>query len=121
VTRRRDARTLAGLNGDMMARAEVMHRCGVGRSTQGDQKAQGQNGTHFICSQSTTPAPCDARAAPPQPVAASRSIKLAGLWGMPDLTRRKDPHRADCWLIYFGDVHVGTYLDGGRKTSPVRE
>jgi hypothetical protein len=24
---------LAGLNGDMMARAEVMHRCGVGRST----------------------------------------------------------------------------------------
>jgi hypothetical protein len=27
---------------------------------------------------------------------------------MPDLTRRPDPHRADCWLIYFGDVHVGT-------------
>ena len=28
--------------------------------------------------------------------------------GVPDLTRRPDPHRADCWLIYFGDVHVGT-------------
>jgi hypothetical protein len=27
---------------------------------------------------------------------------------MPDLTRRPDPHRADCWLIYFGDVHAGT-------------
>ena len=27
---------------------------------------------------------------------------------MSDLTRRPDPHRADCWLIYFGDVHVGT-------------
>jgi len=27
---------------------------------------------------------------------------------MPELTRRRDPHRKDCWLIYFGDVHVGT-------------
>jgi hypothetical protein len=27
---------------------------------------------------------------------------------MPELTRRPDPHRPDCWLIYFGDVHVGT-------------
>ena len=27
---------------------------------------------------------------------------------MPDLTRRPDPHRPDCWHIYFGDVHVGT-------------
>ena len=26
---------------------------------------------------------------------------------MPALTRRKDPNRSDCWLIYFGDVHVG--------------
>ena len=24
------------------------------------------------------------------------------------LTRRRDPHRSDCWLIYLGDVHVGT-------------
>ena len=24
------------------------------------------------------------------------------------LTRRRDPHRANCWLIYLGDVHVGT-------------
>ena len=23
------------------------------------------------------------------------------------LTRRPDPHRSDCWLIYLGDVHVG--------------
>jgi hypothetical protein len=23
------------------------------------------------------------------------------------LTRRHDPHRSDCWLVYFGDVHVG--------------
>jgi len=27
---------------------------------------------------------------------------------MPDLTRRPDPHRADSWLVYYGDVHVGT-------------
>ena len=28
---------------------------------------------------------------------------------MPDLTRRRDPHRTDCWLVYFDtDVHVGT-------------
>jgi hypothetical protein len=27
---------------------------------------------------------------------------------MPDLSRRPDLYRADCWLIYFGDVHVGT-------------
>jgi hypothetical protein len=24
------------------------------------------------------------------------------------LIRRRDPHRSDCWLIYFGDVHVGS-------------
>jgi hypothetical protein len=24
------------------------------------------------------------------------------------LTRRRDPNRADCWLIYTGDLHVGT-------------
>jgi hypothetical protein len=27
---------------------------------------------------------------------------------MPELTRRRDPHRHDCWLIYYGDVHAGT-------------
>jgi hypothetical protein len=28
---------------------------------------------------------------------------------MPALTRRRDPNAAkDCWLIYYGDVHVGT-------------
>ena len=24
------------------------------------------------------------------------------------ITRRCAPHRSDCWLIYFGDVHVGS-------------
>jgi hypothetical protein len=24
------------------------------------------------------------------------------------LTRRPDPHRPDCWLIYCGDIHAGT-------------
>jgi hypothetical protein len=24
------------------------------------------------------------------------------------LTRGRDPNRADCWLIHYGDVHVGT-------------
>jgi len=27
---------------------------------------------------------------------------------MPDVTRRLDPDRADCWLIRYGDVHIGT-------------
>jgi hypothetical protein len=27
---------------------------------------------------------------------------------MPELTHRPDPDSADCWHIYFGDVHVGT-------------
>jgi hypothetical protein len=27
---------------------------------------------------------------------------------MPTLTRRRDHKRQECWLIYFGDVHVGT-------------
>jgi hypothetical protein len=28
---------------------------------------------------------------------------------MPALTRRRDPDaRQDCWLIYYGDIHVGT-------------
>jgi hypothetical protein len=27
---------------------------------------------------------------------------------MPDLTRRPDPHRADSWRVYYGDVRVGT-------------
>jgi len=24
------------------------------------------------------------------------------------LTRRRDPDARECWLIYYGDVHVGT-------------
>jgi hypothetical protein len=27
---------------------------------------------------------------------------------MPNLTRRRDPHRPDCWHIHLDDVHVGT-------------
>jgi hypothetical protein len=27
---------------------------------------------------------------------------------MPVLSRRLDPHRAGCWRIHYGDVHVGT-------------
>jgi hypothetical protein len=27
---------------------------------------------------------------------------------MPELTRRRATYRTYCWLIYFGDVHVGT-------------
>jgi hypothetical protein len=27
---------------------------------------------------------------------------------VPSLTRRRDHNRQECWLIYFGDVHVGT-------------
>jgi len=46
VAGRRDADTLTGLNSDIAARAEVVHRFSVGGRTQGDQKAQGQSGTH---------------------------------------------------------------------------
>jgi hypothetical protein len=35
--------------------------------------------------------------------------QLALQWVMPALTRRRDhERREECWLIYFGDVHVGT-------------
>jgi hypothetical protein len=27
---------------------------------------------------------------------------------MPVLTRRRDPHRPNCWRIHYSDVHVGT-------------
>ena len=56
VAARRDADTLAGPNGDMLARAEVMHRFGVGRSTQGEQQGEGQSGTHPRQSYRTSPA-----------------------------------------------------------------
>ena len=42
--------TLATTNDDMMARVDVMHLCGVCRSTQGKQQAKGQDGTHRFCS-----------------------------------------------------------------------
>ena len=31
---------------------------------------------------------------------------------MPDLTRRRDPDRADCWFVYYGDARVGTIARG---------
>lgn len=37
---------------------------------------------------------------------------------MTPLTRRKDPHRPDCWLIYFGDVHVGKRVRSARPMLP---
>ena len=46
--------TLAGTNGDL-SRFGVMHPCGDGRSTEGDQKAEGQNRTHRICSSRPPP------------------------------------------------------------------
>jgi hypothetical protein len=37
---------------------------------------------------------------------------------MPDLTRRPDPHRKDAWLVYYGDVHVGTIVrTAGRQNA----
>ena len=68
--------TLAGTNGDM-SRFGVMHPCGVGRSTEGDQKAEGQNTTHNAFAPiDQPPFLCGARAAPPQSVPAPRSLKL---------------------------------------------
>jgi hypothetical protein len=30
-------------------------------------------------------------------------------WRMPALTRRRDhDRREECWLIFYGDIHVGT-------------
>jgi hypothetical protein len=83
VAGRRDADTLTGLNGDMAARAEVMHRFGVGRSTQGDQQAEGQSGTHPNHSVSNEPRSCAYERPRSQGAAASRPIKLAGSWGTP--------------------------------------
>ena len=40
-------------------------------------------------------------------IARSPSSRFNG--GMPALTRRRDhDRREECWLIYYGDVHVGT-------------
>jgi hypothetical protein len=68
--------SLAGTNDDM-SRFGVMHPCGVGRSTEGDQKAEGQNRTHRICSIRPIPFLGGARAASPRSVPAPRSLKTA--------------------------------------------
>jgi hypothetical protein len=45
---------------------------------------------------------------------------------MPELTRRRSPDaREECWHVYYGDVHAGTWLldsrDGtnGEKTGNI--
>jgi hypothetical protein len=47
----------------MMARAKVMHRCGVSGTTQNGQEAQEPNGTHRILQLSYHRFLCAARAA----------------------------------------------------------
>jgi len=66
---------MAGLNGDMAARAEVMHRFGVGSSTQGDQQAEGQCEAHPGQSVSNDPRSCADERPRFQGLAASRPIK----------------------------------------------
>jgi hypothetical protein len=40
-------------------------------------------------------------------IACSPSSRFNG--GMPALTHRRDPDaRFECWMIFYGDVHVGT-------------
>ena len=40
---------------------------------------------------------------------------------MPDLTRRPDPHRKDSWLVYYGDVHVGTIAPAAGNPNAERQ
>jgi hypothetical protein len=80
VAARGDAHALAGLNGDMAARAEVMRRFGVGSSTQRDQQADGQSGTHPDHSVSNELQSSAYERPRSQGAAASRPIKLAGSW-----------------------------------------
>jgi hypothetical protein len=45
----------------------------------------------------------------PQAVAASRSVKSAGSWAVLVLTRRRSPDATqETWLVYYGNVRVGT-------------
>jgi hypothetical protein len=39
---------------------------------------------------------------------AARSALIGSMTPSEHLTRRPDPHRRDCWLIYCADTHVGT-------------
>ena len=40
---------------------------------------------------------------------ATLTADLLGWWGMPTLTRRRDPNvRQECWRVQFGDVVVST-------------
>jgi hypothetical protein len=71
---------LAGLNGDMRARADVMHGCGVGGST--DQQGQNQSGTHPDPSVSNEFRSCAYARPRSQGAAASRPVKSAGSWGV---------------------------------------
>ena len=42
---------------------------------------------------------------------ARRPALIGSMTPEPHLTRRRDPNRKDCSLIYFGDVHCGTVAD----------
>jgi len=33
---------------------------------------------------------------------------MAAMTPEPHLTRRPNPHRKDCWMTYFGDIHCGS-------------
>ena len=82
--------SLAGTNDDM-SRFGVMHPCGVGRSTESDQKAQGQNRTHRICSNRPTPVLmwCAGRTA-----AICNGFKIAQIghtWAIPNLLLHNKP------------------------------
>jgi hypothetical protein len=39
---------------------------------------------------------------------AARSALIGSMTPSEHLTRRPDPHRRDCWLIYCADIYVGT-------------
>ena len=59
-----------------MSRFGAMHPCGVGRSTEGNQKAEGQTERIAFAPIDQPPFFCGARAAPPQSVSVPRSLKL---------------------------------------------
>jgi len=82
VASRREARTLAELNGDMRARADMMHGCGIGGANhQQAQGAQNQSGTHRHHSVSNEFPSCAHARPRSQGASASRPVKSAGSWG----------------------------------------
>ncbi|MBR1196057.1 hypothetical protein JQ634_00030 [Bradyrhizobium sp. AUGA SZCCT0240] len=74
----------------------VLHLCGIGRSTEGDQKAQGQNSAHYIRSRQNRIARGNAQAAPPQSAAASRFC------GVCAARYTRSTHRVECDVRHSG-------------------